>query len=41
MNLGVYPVALEAILRAKIALLANLLAIRTLKLACVVVAVIA
>jgi hypothetical protein len=36
-----YPVALEAVLRAKVAFLANLLAVGTLELACIVVAVIA
>jgi hypothetical protein len=34
-----YPVALEAILRAKVALFPQLLAVRTLQRACVVLAV--
>lgn len=40
-DLTMYPVALEAVLRAEVALFAQLLAVRTLQLAGVVVAVLA
>jgi hypothetical protein len=40
-SLTMYPVALEAVLRAKVALFSQLLAVRTLQRACVVLAVLA